>query len=235
MRTRPSQPRVFSSSPGLLLVLILLACFVVPSLALADTSFGTFDGFYERFEHTFHVTIDLSQSDSDGLSGALLITDQAVPWGKRRPTKPVKISGKFDRVSSSLTFETREKVYIDRDVHEVLRVKAARNASNGYVVGEVVRDGCSLFAVAPHGQDEGLADFIRRTITPARARARIESDYAARIRGGYVPIELRPSGGPLLWQPYLTYADRALGRTELEKRRLLASSRTRCRTRGCIA
>jgi hypothetical protein len=182
---------------------------------------GKFNGLYECFEHTFHVSLELFQS-GDKLSGALLISDQAVPPGTRRPTNPVKISGKVD-FFGGLTFETREKVYIDRGVHERLRFRGARNRTNGYLVGDMWRDGCSFFVVAPNGREEEVLDFVRRRVKASTGQAGIERDYEVRIRAGYVPIELRPAGGVLLSpQPYLQYADRAYG-TETEKRRQMVT------------
>jgi hypothetical protein len=209
------------------LVPVLVVWLIAPTVeppALAAPSFGRFNGVYECFERTFHVSVELSVSGADRVSGELLVTDQLVPRGKKRPQTPVKISGALDAASGALTFETREKLYIDQNIHEPMRVRITRNESNGYFVGEVIRAQCGIFVVAPEGvREEAVLTFISRVVRPANARARIEAEYEEKIRSGYVPIELRPTGGVLWLQPYLKYADRAAGRTEQERRSLLAS------------
>lgn len=203
---------------------VLLAWLIAFGLELparADTPIGRFNGVFQCYERGFHVSVNLSQSDHGKLSGDLLVTDQLVPARKRRSKKPVQIKGMVEP-TGTLVFDTRERFYLNPRVHEPLKIRVVRNPSNGYLVGDVVREGCGIFVVAPDGtREEAVNAFIQRTIIPARARARIDAEYEARIRSGYVPIELRPSGGILLLQPYLKYVDRAAGRTEQERRNLL--------------
>jgi hypothetical protein len=177
---------------------------------------GRFRGAYECSGGSFAVVVNFTEDGRNKITGDIFIEAQPVPFGQRRMSRPVKASGTFDERTAAFSFRTDDRLYIGHDLgsRKSERVpfvlQGTRYANTGFIGGAVEQQGCTLFALAPEGTNQFLfsqfVDLVR---------------YEQDVRRGFVPIELRPFGGPPdRRQPYFVYADSVASAT-VDRRDLL--------------
>ena len=188
---------------------------------------GSYVGLYacDHRQHTFSVEFGADRKGS--ITAEASFPNQVIKTTgfnarsrMRNRGKPIEMKVQ-SATNSSIAIQTKSKiVLIPQQSSEQVTLTGSRE-TNGYLTGELDYPGCGRFVLVPttvRGPETAAHRYMHRLWQADELRAREQQILAARearLRSGWIPPELRPTGGRIEYpsEP-LEYYDVTLGRAD---------------------